>query len=191
MKTLAAALAFSVLLGAPALAQQSSNESTSMPVPAAPPAKAGANAPAVNPFWVVDPAIKELGTEVGEQFSACLAAVDYLQADLASTQRRVKKHGEQIPGDQADLLAMKMKRFAQKKKVCTDQSMEIGGHFTMAMRYLSNVEPKNNHGIPARRERILALREKFNAALKRLEAAGSGKAAAAGKAAESDEGSEQ
>ena len=214
MNTLATALAFSLVLAVAAGAQpQSSDAPPSAPMPpvnapakpapgasqntpsvlmppvTAPPAKGSAAASPNNPFRTVDPAIKELGVESGEKLSSCLEAAEYLRADLASTQRRVKQRGGQVPGDQESLVAVKMKRFGKQQQACVDMTTQIGGHFDLVMRYLGSIEPRNHPGIPARRAKITAMREKFNAALKKMKSEGIGKPAASDGSA--DEGSEK
>ena len=191
MNTLATALAFSLVLAVAAGAQpQSSDAPPSPPMPpvSAPPAKGTAAGSANNPFRAVDPAIKELGVESGEKLSSCLEAAEYLRADLASTQRRVKQRGGQVPGDQESLVAVKMKRFEKQQQSCVDMTKQIGGHFDLVMRYLGNIEPRNHPGIPARRAKITAMREKFNAVLKKLKSEGVGQTPGG---ASADEGSEQ
>lgn len=158
MRTLATTLSFSVLLAASA---------------GAAPAVGSHAVSASNPFSLIDPAIKELATESGPRFQDCIAALDYLRADLASTQRRLKarNHGK-IPSDQAGLVALKIKRVGRQQKACIDQTKEIDEHFTMAMRSLAGVEPNNHPGIPARRDKIGHLRSAFTASVRKLKVEG-------------------
>jgi hypothetical protein len=125
------------------------------------------------PFRFVDAAIKELTLEAGQGFDDCLKSAEYLRRDLEATKRRVKaKGGGKIPSDQAGLIVTKIKRTGRQEQACIEQAKAIGGHFDIAMHSLAGVEPSNHPGIPARRAKIAALREKFNATLRSLKSAG-------------------
>lgn len=172
MNSLATAVSLSLLLAAAAGAQQPSDAPPELPQ-AAPTAKRNA---AYNPYWQFDPAMKELTQEAGAGFGECLQGLDYLKADLASSKRRIREsNGGQIPGSQGSLLALKMKNIERQEQNCVAMTKEIGTHFDIVMRFLANVEPRNHPGIPARKEKLAALRAKFNASVKKLRAEGIGK----------------
>jgi hypothetical protein len=167
MRIIATILAFSACCAAAARAQ---------PTQAPPAIATPAPAPAGNsggPFRTVDAGIKELSAEAGDRFSACIAALDFLRGDLAATKRRLKaRNGGKIPSSQSGLVAVKIKRVGRQQQSCIDQTKQTNDHFTLVMRSLASVEPNNHPGIPARREKIAALREKFTATLKKLKVEG-------------------
>ena len=181
MRTLATTFAFAVVFSAAAAAQPQSSDAPSNPppMPTAPmtsPSPAGAAAS--SPFRIIDPAIKELAVETNDFTGGCLSALDYMRADLAATERRLKaRNGGKIPSNQAGLVALKIKRVGRQQQNCVDMTKQIGAHFDIAMRSLAGVEPSNHPGIPARRQKIAALREKFNAALKKMKVEGKSAAA--------------
>lgn len=180
MRTLSTTFAFAVAFAAAAAAQPQSNDApvNPPPMPAAPAAPSSPAGAGSGPFRVIDPAIKELAAETNDFSGGCLSALDYMRADLAATQRRLKaRNGGKIPSNQAGLVALKIKRVGRQQQNCIDMTKQIGGHFDIAMRSLAGVEPSSHPGIPARRLKIVALREKFNAALKKMKVEGKSAAA--------------
>lgn len=176
MRTLATTLAFAAAFAVSAAAQP--QDAPPMPAaPPAPPPPAGApatgSAQATGTFRTVDQAIKELSAESGERFWDCIKSLEYLRGDLAATSRRVKaRNGGKIPSDQAGLIAIKVKRVGRQQQNCIEQTKLTNEHFTIAMRSLAGIEPNNHPGIPGRRAKIAAMREKFNDALKKLKTEG-------------------
>lgn len=181
MRTFLAALSILTLAAVPAVPARAQNK------PAGPaPAVLGeiqSTANLSNPFHAIDPALKDLAHEAGTEFSECIAALDYLRADLASTVRRLKaRNNGKIPSNQASLVALKIKRVGRQQENCVARTKEINEHFAAIMQALAGVEPNNHPGIPARRAKVAALRERFTATLKKLRLEGRSGPAAGGTA---------
>jgi len=161
-------------LAASAFAQQDQNQSAPSAPPLSgppinvkmPPAGAAGQA-AANSLKLVDAAIKDLTESVAE-YQECAASVDYLRRDLAGTKARLQKaNGGKIPSNQAGLVVLKTQRLGRKQQECVSSTKALDEHFTTAVRSLAGIQPPNHAGIPPRRQKILQLREKFTAAVKK------------------------
>lgn len=188
------ALAFALALAAlPAAAQQDDGAPAAPTPPSMPmglkPPPGGAAGAAANSLKMIDEAIKELNENV-QTLSECAASIDYLRKDLAATKTRLTaKGGGKIPSNQAGLIVIKTNRLGRQQQSCLSQSKAIDEHFTVAVRSIAGIQPPSHAGIPPRRNKILQLREKFTASLKKLGGpAGKSEKAAAEPA---DEGSGQ
>lgn len=186
-------LAFAVAFSAVAVAQPQQDATPPTGLPTAPlgtkppPPGSGAAATA-NALKILDAAIKDLADNM-QAFIDCSNSLDYLRQDLAATKARLRRAGGgKISSSQAGLVVLKTKRLGQQQKLCLDQVKLLDAHFTAAVRGLSTIQPANHAGIPPRRAKLLAMREKFTAAVKRLRAGK--KDAAASDSSEADDASD-
>ncbi len=146
-----------------------------------------AGAAAASSLKLVDAAIKDLEQSVSA-FKDCISGLDYLRKDLAATKARAQaRGGGAIPSDQAGLIVLKTKRLGSQQQSCIAQTKLLDDHFTMAVRGLAGIQPPSHAGIPPRRQKILQLRERFNAEVKKL----GGKAPVKGAPSGDDESDQQ
>lgn len=194
MRTLPAA-ALALALAASAAAQDQQTDAPAPPTPTVPmnlrlPSPGAAAAATNNSLKLVDEAIKDLSASLAS-FQDCVAGLDYLKKDLAATRARAEaRGGGKIPSNLSRLIVLKTKRLGRQQQTCLTQTKLLDEHFTTVVRSLAGIQPPNHAGIPPRRQKVLQLREKFNAAVKKL----GGKTAAApaaGESASGDEGSDQ
>jgi hypothetical protein len=185
---------FALAFGTVAAAQPQQDGNPPVGLPTAPlgtkppPPGSGAAATA-NALKILDAAIKDL-SENTQAFVGCSASLDYLRQDLANTKARLRRAGGgKIASSQAGLVVLKTKRLGQEQKLCLDQVKILDAHYTAAVRGLSTIQPANHAGIPPRRAKLLEMREKFTAAVKKLRSAK--KDAAASDSDDSTDGGDQ
>lgn len=124
-------------------------------------------------FAPIDKTIRELEVSV-RRIQDCADGSAYLAKDFAATKRRLQpKSGASIPSNQAPLLLIKQSRMSSHQIACVATMKSLGQDFDAAIAALALAEPRGHPGIAARKQKVSAMRQRYN----RLTSALGGKAA--------------